>query len=159
MLGINISEQCHIVNAIPPIDSAAGAQTGAVINMEGYAHASIIVQLGAANADAGFITLEESDTAAFTNHPEVAFYYYSEITPSGDVLDTGPTTAVAATGIDIPDLNETFYVIEFDSSQFTAGYSFIIVMASIAGGANLISAVAILSGPRYMGYGSGSVLT
>ena len=159
MTGINISEQCHVVNAIPPIDSAAGAQTGATINMENWSHATIIVTLGACNADAGNITLEESDTAVFTNHPEVAFKYYSEITPLGDVLDTGPTTAVAATGIDLADLDNTTYVIEFDSSEFTAGYSFIRVMASIAGGANLISAVAILSGPRYGGYGSVSVLT
>jgi hypothetical protein len=158
-MSLNIAERFHLVNVVPPIDTAAGAQVGAVINMEGYDHCTIICQLGAAHADAGFITLEESDTSDFTNHPEVAFYYYSEVTPLGDVLDTGPTTAVAATGIDVGDFNNTMYVIEFDSSQFTAGYSFLRLGVSIAGGANLFSAVAILTGARYGGYGSPSVLT
>jgi len=160
MLGINISEQCHIVNVLPPIDSD-DAKTGAVINMENYAHASIIIQVGASDADGGFATLEESDTSAFTNHPEVAFYYYAEETASGDVLDAGPTTAVAATGIDMAPagVNDIFYVIEFDSSQFTNGYSFLRLQISAAGGANLISAVAILSGARHAVYGSPTVLT
>lgn len=159
MKGINIAETCHVVNLIPPADNSAGV-TSSVVDMKNYAHATVIVQIGSANADMGDIILEQCDDLTPTTHPDFAFNYYAELDATGDVLDTGPTLVTAAAGIahTVFNANNTMAVIEIDASELTSGYRGFRVNITAAGGATFTSAVAILSGARYAKYGSPTVL-
>lgn len=146
MKGINLAEQCHIVNIFPPV-SIAGAVSSDVFSLEGYAHATIIIQAGATNADAGNITLEECDDFTPTTATAIVFDYYAETTAAGDTLGAKTTATVA--GIDVSANDNITYVIEIDASQLTDGRPCLQLEWSAPGGATLISAVAVLSGSRF----------
>ena len=149
---MNIAEQCHVVNLLPPIDvdTASGVAASEIFSMENYQHATIIVQCGVTNADAGNITIEECDTFAPANDTAIDFYYYAETTALGDTLGAR-TLAAAATGIDVSANDNIMYVIEIDAAQLSAGYPCLCLKWSNPGGSTIASAVAILSGARYAG--------
>lgn len=149
MKGINIAEQLHVVNILPP-QSIDAAVTSDVFSLANHAHATIIVTCGATNADAGNITIEECDDFTPTNDTAIAFTYYKEETAAGDTL-SAKQTAAADTGIDVSANDNTTYVIEIDAAQLTDGYPNLYLKWSIPGGATLVSAVAVLSGARYAG--------
>ena len=157
--GLCLAELCHFVNLCPP-ESLVAEKVMPIFDIEGYAHVTIIVQYGATNADAGFILVEACDDMAATTSPYLAFRYYAEETASGDVLDATATQVVAATGIDAAPagVNDIFYVIEIDADELPSGYHCLRVTATIPGAANLTSAIAILSGGRYKGAASPTVL-
>jgi hypothetical protein len=146
---MNIAEQGHVVNILPP-QSITAAATSDIFSMKNYAHATIIVTAGATNADAGNITVEECDDFTPTNDTAIDFHYYAETTAAGDTLGAR-TLAEAATGIDVSGNDNITYVIEIDARELTDGYPCLELKWSIPGGATLVSAVAILSGPRYAG--------
>lgn len=156
MKGINIAEQLHVANIIAPV-SIAGAIVSDVFSLKNYSHATIIVTAGATNADAGFITVEECDDFTPTNDTAIPFSYYAEETAGGDTLGV-KTAAAAATGIDVSANDGIIYVIEIDASQLSAGYPNLYMKWSAPGGATLVSAVAILSGPRYSGAESSTTI-
>jgi hypothetical protein len=147
MKGINIAEQLHVVNILPP-QSITAAVTSAVFTLKNHAHATIIVTCGATNADAGYITIEECDDFTPANDTAIDFYYYAEETAAGDTLGAR-TKAAAATGIDVSANDNITYVIEIDASELSDGYPNLILKWSAPGGATYVSAVAILSGSRY----------
>lgn len=146
MKGINMAEQCHVINILPPQD-VSGAVSSDVFSMENYAHCTIIVQAGSTNADAGNITIEECDDFTPTTDTAIVFDYYAETTAAGDTLGAKTTATVA--GIDVSANDNITYVIEIDASQLTAGYPCLELKWSACGGATYGSAVAILSGSRY----------
>ena len=152
MKGMTIAECCHVVNILPPIDvdTAGGLAQSEVFSMENHAHATIIVQCGVTDADAGFITIEECDNFTPSNDTAIGFSYYAEETALGDTLGAR-TLAVAATGIDVSANNGTLYVIEIDASELSDGYPCLVLKWSNPGGSTIVSAVAILSGSRYAG--------
>ena len=145
MKGIVIAEQCHVVNALPPIDVGGGAKTSDYFSLKNYAHASIIVTMGVVTNDT-LITVEESDDSSGSNTTAIAFARYEEKTAAGDTLST--RTATAAAGFQTGTNNSTTFVIEIDASQLTDGYPYLVVKTDNAAAA-LISVVAILSGSRY----------
>lgn len=149
MKGINISEQLHVINILPPQDVDTG-KNSLVFSMKNHSHATIIVTCGSTNADAGNITVEACDDFTPTNDEAIGFSYYKEETAAGDTL-TAKQTAVAATGIDVSENDNTTYVIEIDASELPAGYPNLYLKWSDPGGATFGSAVAILSGSRYAG--------
>ena len=159
MKGFNIAEVGHVVNILPPIDidTASGVAHSEIFSMENYAHATIIVQCGVTNADAGFITIEECDNFTPTTDTAIDFYYYAEETALGDTLGAR-TLAVAATGIDVSANDNTIYVIEIDASELTDGFPCIALKWSNPGGSTIASAVAILSGSRYAGTESATAI-
>ena len=144
--GINISEECHIVNAVAPIDINGAGASSDVFSMEGYSHASIIVTLGVTGA-ATTLTLEECDDFTPTNATAIAFNYYAEATAGGDTL--GALTAATSAGIACGTTDGIIYVIEIDASELTDGYPCLQVELSDPSAATLASVVAILSGARY----------
>lgn len=148
MKGINIAEQLHVVNILPPQDVDTG-KTSAVFSLKNHAHATIIVQCGTTNADAGNITIEECDDFTPTNDTAIGFTYYKEETAGGDTLSAKQTATAA--GIDVSANDNTTYVIEIDASQLSDGYPNLVLKWSDPGGATYGSAVAILSGSRYAG--------
>jgi len=142
--GFYVAEEGHVVNILPPQDVAAGVSSD-VFSMKGYSHATIIVQCGATNADAGNVTIEECDDFTPTNDTAITFNYYAETTAAGDTL--GAKASAAA--IDVSANDNIMYVIEIDAQQLTDGYPNLILKWSVCGGATYGSAVAILSGARY----------
>lgn len=147
MKGINISEQLHVVNILPP-QAITDAVVSGVFSLKNHAHATIIVTCGSTNADAGNITIEECDDFTPTNDTAIGFIYYKEETAGGDTL-SGKQTAEAATGIDVSGNDNITYIIEIDASELSAGYPNLCLKWSAPGGATYVSAVAILSGSRY----------
>lgn len=147
---MNLAETCHFVNLHPPVDNSTGAVVLPVFDIEGYHHVTIIIQMGATHSDAGFFTLEQCNALSPSVHPDFAFRYYAEETDAGDVLDAAPTRVTAATGIDMAPggVNNIMYVVEVDATELTSGYHHLRGNFSAAGGANLVSAIAILSGAR-----------
>lgn len=157
---MNLAETCHFINLLPPVSDTTG-QTTSCFSLENWSHATIIVQMGATNADAGFITVEKCTAQAGTNNTQFAFQYYAEETDAGDVLDAAPTRVVAATGIDAAPagVNNIMYVIEIDAAELGPTYLWVRVVLSAPGGANLVSALAILSGGRDARAASPTVLS
>lgn len=148
MAGINIAESCHVVNILPPIDITGGAFSD-VFSMENYAHATIIIQAGVTAAAWTKIIVNECIDA--TGHVgtavAIAHYIYKEETDSGDTL--GVRTAALAAG-ETPSANDNiFYVIELNASELSDGYPWVELSLTNGANANLVSAVAILSGARY----------
>jgi hypothetical protein len=150
MKGCYVAQCGHPVNILTPQD-VSGAVSSDVFSMGKYAHATIIVQAGSTNADAGNITVEACDNFTPTTHTEVGFDYYAETTAEGDTLSgiTTVATADAATGIDVSGNDSIMYVIELDASQLPDGKPNVRISWSACGGATYGSAVAILSGSRY----------
>lgn len=151
MIGFNVSEAGHIVNLIPPVDGNAGSPvTCQGFSMKNFAHASIIIQLGATAAAPTSIILVASTAVSGGTPTQLAFRYYSQTT-AGTASDqlTGPTTAVAATGIAAPTANDkVFYTIEIDSTELPDGSPYLQLQVTEPASSNLVSAVAILSGSR-----------
>lgn len=147
MQGINIAEQCHVVNVLPPID-ISGGKDGDRFSMENYGHATIIIQVGVSAAAWTAVTVKECNAASGGTANAIGFSYYAETTDSGDTL--GARTTVAATGITSPSANNNImYVIEIDASQLTDGYQWIELNLTNGSNSVIASAVAILSGSRY----------
>jgi hypothetical protein len=142
--GFYIAEEGHVVNILPPQDVAAGVSSD-VFSMKGYAHATIIVQCGSTNADAGNVTIEECDDFTPTNDTAISFNSYAETTAAGDTLGAKSYAA----SIDVSANDNIMYVIEIDAQQLSDGYPNLILKWSACGGATIGSAVAILSGARY----------
>jgi hypothetical protein len=155
MKGINLAEQCHIVNILSPQDVDNG-KTSDIFSMANYAHATILVTCGSTHSDAGNITIEECDDLDGTNDTAIGFSYYKEETAGGDTLSAKQTATAA--GIDVSASDNTIYVIEIDASQLSAGYPCLCLKWSDPGGATLGSAVAILSGARYAGSESATAI-
>jgi len=155
MSGINIAEQCHVVNILPPIDITGGA-TSDVFSMENYAHASIIVQVGVSAAAFTKLIVEACDNFTPSTHTDMAFNVYKEETDSGDTL--GARDAVAAAGV-TPSANDNImYVIELDAAELGDGTDKL--RLEITNGVNSViaSAVVILSGSRFAGDQSATVI-
>ncbi len=147
MKGFNIPEGAHVINALPPISLAASPKSD-TWSMKGYAHADIIIQLGAAVQVEQITLLECIDTAA-TDDNALPFKYYSEVTANGDVLERQTDALAAGFATASAGTANTMHIISVDASEMTEGYDYLAVQITGAGGAQLGSVVAILTGSRY----------
>ncbi len=146
MQGINIAEQGHVVNVIPPIDITGGVN-GDRFKMNNYGKATIIVQVGVSSAAFTKIIVREADAATSGNVTDIAFSMYKEETAAGDTL--GARAAIAAAGY-TPHANDNImYVIDIDASELTDGRNWIELALTNGTNAVLASAIAILSGSRF----------
>ncbi len=155
MRGITLGEDVHVVNVLPPVDVTGGV-TGDVFHLKGHVHASIAVQIGVSAAAATAILVRACDNAAGDNPEAIPFAYYAEETAAGDTL--GPRTQATAAGITPSANNGIMYAIELDAAELPADKPY--VQLQITNGANsvLASAIAVLSGGRYVGESSATVL-
>lgn len=154
MRGINIAEMCHVVNILPPADADTVA-TPEVFSMKTYQHASIILQLGVTGA-AATITVEACDNFTPSNVSAIAFAVYKEETAAGDTL--GDRVEVTSAGFATSTNDNVMYVIEVDAAALPEGYPNLQVKVSDPGAATFASAIAILSGGRYAGNESATVI-
>jgi hypothetical protein len=151
----NVAEMGHIVNLIPPID-ITGGKTGDIFSMANYSHATIIVQIGVSAAAFTKILLNECSDFAGSGAAAIPFSVYKAETALSDTL--GARVDTAATGV-TPSANDNiFYVIELDAAALSEGMQF--VQLSLTNGTNSViaSAIAILSGSRYAGDQSPTVI-
>ena len=159
----NIAEMGHVVPLIYPQDLDGGDTHSDVFSMEGYAHASIIISIGAQSKAAGVITIEScSALGGGGTNTKIDYTAYKCETQAGAANDDVLGAAVAiddTTGI-VPPANSTgiFYVIELEASQLLAGHVGFRLCVASAGAASIGCAIAVLSGARYAGPQSPTVV-
>jgi hypothetical protein len=147
MKGINIAEQCHVVNVLPPIDAASTARTGDWFNLKNYAHCTLIVTLGASEGGIA-LTVDEATNSSGSSNAAITFDYWAETTAAGDTL-AAKVTATAG-GFVIGSANSQTFVIEIDASKLTDGKPYMSLQLDNGGTAGcLYSCVAVLSGSRF----------
>lgn len=155
MKGIELAEHTHIVNILPPID-ISGGKTGDVFTMAKHSKCSILITIGVSAAAFTKIIVNECDNFAGDNPVAIPYRLRAEETAAGDTL--GAKEAVAATG-KTPSANDNImYVIDIDAAELSDAKGFI--QLSLTNGANSViaGAVAILSGSRYAGAESATVI-
>jgi hypothetical protein len=155
----NIAEEGHVVPLIYPKDVTGGA-VGETFSMREWNHASIIIVIGVtAGALTNFVVSECTGPAA-AGAVAIAYNHYNcETTGAAANCDVlGTRTAVGVAGIALAETDNIFYVIEIDAAELSNGYEWIYVNVTGAAAANFLCAVAVLSGPRYGGEASRTVL-
>jgi len=150
MKGINIAEQCHVVNILPPRDIDT-VQTPEVFSMRQASHVSILFTMGVTGA-AVTVTVEACDNFTPSNVSAIAFNYYEEATAAGDTLSA--RTAATSSGFAASANDGVMYVIEVDAAELPAGYPCLQLKLSDPAAATFGGAFAILSGMRYGGAGT-----
>lgn len=148
--GFYAAQEGHLVNILPPQNISGGA-TAQVFNMEGYRHASIIVQLGAQAAANTKILVNACTDASGDGAVAVPFNIFTQETAgvANDVLSV--RTPVAAIGYTPSPNANIFYVIELDADALPQGAPYVQLQITNGANANFASAVAVLSGGRFVG--------
>ena len=144
--GINIAEQCHVVNMIAPVDVNGAGATADYVTLSDYQHIDIVLTLGVTGAACGILLYEAADSAGATK-TAIGFQCYKEETAAGDTL--AAPVAVGTTGFNTGTANGITYVIPVDASTLTDGYPWVGVTVADPSAATLVSCVGILSGARY----------
>lgn len=143
-----IPENAHVVNIVPPVDCNGGATVSDYFSMGKYGHVDIILTLGVTGA-AATVTLEESSNLAGGSTAAIVFDVYKEETDAGDTL--GVKTRVTVAGFATSTNDNLIYVISVDAAQLSDGFPCLVLKLTDPAAATLISAVAVLSRPRYAG--------
>ena len=143
--GIEISQECHIVNCLPPQDPATTATTD-WITMENAGHVTFLVMQGAGSS--ATITVENATSAAGSGAATMAFNYCLETADSGDTL--GVKTAATTAGVAMNSNDNTMVIIEIDASELPDGSPWIALQFSTVT-ASIYGVTAILSGLRQQG--------
>lgn len=149
MKGINIAEQCHVVQFRSPVDldsSQQSAQTTDWAHFGKHRHVTIIVALGVTGAQA-VVKIQAATDSSGTSPTDLAFNVYKEETDAGDTL--GARTAVASTGLTCSGNNNIFYVIEMDSAEMPDGKPWLGVHIADPAAATFGCVIGIFSGARY----------
>jgi len=154
------TENCKIVNALPPVDGDNTALTTNIISMKNYKHCTFIITFGVVNASAAtsanLIAYKGEDVTTCTT--AFACQYRAEVTAAGDTLEA--LTALASTGVSLGTGNtldvcgdNATVVVEIDAEDLapTQANPYDTVKLGMTWNNNsvLLSAVAILSEPRY----------
>lgn len=148
--GFYTAQEGHVVNILPPQEISGGA-TAQVFNMEGYRHASIVLQLGAQAAANTKILVNACTDASGDGATVIPFDIFAQETAgvANDVLST--RTPVAAAGYVPAAGANIFYVIELDADALPDGSPFVQLEVTNGANANFASAAAVLSGGRFVG--------
>lgn len=147
--GITITEECHIVPLVGPVDLEGPDGFTEYVHMGDYAHATFVV-MGGVIANEITVTLAACDDDQGGNPVALDFKFAHERTGSSDVFSAlawvGGTGGVATGTVD-----GSTHVVEIDASQLPAGKPWIRISGSDPSGSHFASVVAILSGSRYAG--------
>jgi len=148
--GFWAAQDGHVVSVLSP-QNITGGVTGQIFNMQGYHHASIIVQLGAQAAAATKILVNACQDNVGTGAAAQPFNLFTQETAglSNDALST--RQAVAAAGYTPSGNANIFYVIELDADALPAASPFVQLQITNGANADYASAVAVLSGGRFTG--------
>ncbi len=143
--GITIAEECHVVNILAPVDINGGV-TSDYFSLKGYAHATIIVQMGVTGGTSA-MTVTENTTNVGGGATAIEFASYKEETDQGDTLES--RVATTSSGLTSSANDNIFYVFEIDAQQLSDGSPYLAVVFATPGASVIASAVAILSGTQY----------
>lgn len=148
--GFYAAQEGHVVNILPPKEISGGV-TAQIFNMEGYRHASIVVQLGVQAAANTEILVNACTDASGDGATAVPFDIFTQETAgtANDVLST--RTSVTAAGYTPSPNQNIFYVIELDADALPQGSPYVQLEITNGANANFASAVAVLSGGRFVG--------
>jgi hypothetical protein len=159
MKGINIAEQAHVAIAKYPATSN-GVTTLDAVNMEGYSHISMILVSGAAAGTDIVATVYASTDASATSAELVAFNYYQETTASTDVLGARVLNSTTALTLDNSATTNIFAVAEIDASELPDGHNWVnMTLTDSTNATNIICCIYVLSGARYAGPESPTVIS
>jgi hypothetical protein len=158
MKGFVIAEQAHVAVGQYPV-AVSGLSTLDAVNMEGYGHLTAIITTGAANGADIVITAYASTDSAATSADLIAFNYYQETTASTDIL--GPRTLNSTTALTMGNsgVANLLAVIEIDASELPDGHNWVNLTESAGVSTTPFSVVYILSGSRYAGPESPTVIS
>lgn len=148
---VNIAEECHVA-ALKPVD-VGGAAKSVYVNMKNWAHASVIVVSGLAGNQAT-LKCYKSDDASGSNKTAIDFSYYDA--GATDVL--GARSAATASAGFLQTAASCISVFEIDGNQLDSDKPYLGVLTDGAA-ANLITIVVVLSGGRYPGVSSPTVIS
>jgi hypothetical protein len=151
--GFWLVQDGHLVHIIPPV-SAAAAQSGVRFNMTKWAHASIVVRMGAAGGPAGAITLSVFPTFSGGSGVAIPFKYFVQNAASAPFDVFGEWVQATASGYTPSDVANETIVIEIDVDDILVAANGSYVELDIAAGSlgttpQLLDALGILSGGRY----------
>jgi hypothetical protein len=146
----------EIVPVIVPVDASVAANNGDWISLKGYAHATFVVFKGAgASGEPPVLTLQQATDVAGTGVKALAFEKILAKS-AADITTVGQFTEVTQTaaGTYTPAAGnvQAMYVIEVEATTLDLANSFDCVrlnVPDVGSTAQLVSAFAILSGPRY----------
>jgi 5-enolpyruvylshikimate-3-phosphate synthase len=157
MKGFNIPEAGHVAVCKYPI-SMNGIAALTAVNLADYSHVDFIIAMGATNGNAVTYTLNYGTTSSDAG-TAMAFNYYAETTADTDIL--GARTAVANTGFAAANnaTSDILYVISVDASEVPDGNPWLHVVASAAATTTPGTCIAVLSGSRYAGAESPTVIS
>lgn len=156
MKGMNVAEQAHIVNILPPVD-ITGGKLSQRFHMKAHQHATIIIQVGVSAAAWTKIILNSATAASGGTSTAIPFVLYACETTTADVL--AAREAILAAGRTPSAVDSIFYVIELDASELIDGAPW--VELSLTNGSNsvLASAVAIVTGARHASAASPTIVS
>jgi hypothetical protein len=155
-LGIYSTQEGHWVPLIYPVD-ITGGKTSAYVNLAKYAHASILILVGASAAAEGAITLNAASDAAGDGATAIPFNVFKGETAALDVL--GAKVVCTAAGFTPVATDGIFYVIEIDTQTLPQGLNWLALVAADTTNSVIAAAVAFLSGPRQASDQSPTVLS
>jgi len=155
--GFNVAEMGHVAIGQYPI-AVSGLSTLDAVNMEGYSHLTAIVATGATNGAAITITAYASTNAAAGSAEQIYFNYYLETTASTDVTAAGVLNSTTALAFTNDSISNQFAVIEIDASQLPDGKNWVNLTESAGVSTTPFCVVYILSGARYAGPESPTVI-
>ncbi len=148
------SQNNGIVNILVAVaDNYNAGMTMDSFNMSKFRHATIIIQGSDSCAGAGILTVHAAAAAAGTT-ADITFTYRTGGADAGSALAdvlSAPATSAALTFVEAT-IKSGIYVIELDTEDMNIGgvqYDWVTPVLSAAGTAGIVSAVAILSEPRY----------
>lgn len=117
-------ENCHFVNAVPPVADALVDGSSDIVKMEEFGKVVFVIQTGVGATGTSTVTIEACDDVTPSNSSAIPFHY-RKIT----VADThAAVTAVAAAGVATVAGSNDMYVFEVDADALAEdgnGYEYV----------------------------------
>lgn len=139
-----------VVEAIKP-QTGGSARSGDWVSLKNWHHLTILVQIAMGNAATTAITVDKATDVSGTGESAgitLANAYRIPVGASASdtptKLASGASITSAATGS-----GSEIYAIEIDPAELGAGFDCVELELGASNAANLVSALYILSGPRY----------
>lgn len=141
----------------PPIDVAVALDNttyllGNAVNVANYGHVTIVLLGGvfAGGANAAAVTIKQAETDALSvSSDNVPISYRYLNTQTSSQSDTWVKTAVTNNTWTWPAISNLANIVEFDTAVLNEDHKWVGVNVVAAGAGALMSALYILSNPRY----------
>lgn len=141
----------HVVECIKP-QTGGSARSGDWISLKDYNHATIIVHIAMGNAATTAITVDKGKTAAGgSNSDGITVNWAFKATGQGTTDTYTQVTGAASFTSSATGSGSEIYRLDIDGDELGDDYDYFQLELGASNASNLVSAVAILSGPRFGG--------